>query len=55
MAQVYDGTPYLKDHPGGADSIMLTAGAVRPEIRSQASLTFPSPHDSAFSHQERAC
>ena len=28
--QVYDGTPYLKDHPGGADSIMLTAGAVRP-------------------------
>jgi len=25
--KVYDGTPYLKDHPGGADSIMLTAGA----------------------------
>ena len=26
MAQVYDGTPFLKDHPGGADSIMLAAG-----------------------------
>ena len=25
-AQVYDGTPFLKDHPGGADSIMLAAG-----------------------------
>lgn len=25
-SKVYDGTKYLKDHPGGADSIMLTAG-----------------------------
>ena len=24
--QVYDGTPFLKDHPGGADSILLVAG-----------------------------
>ena len=24
--QVYDGTPYLDDHPGGADSILLVAG-----------------------------
>lgn len=24
--QVYDGTAYLKDHPGGADSILLVAG-----------------------------
>ena len=24
--QVYDCTPYLQDHPGGASSIMLLAG-----------------------------
>ena len=24
--QVYDATPFLKDHPGGADSILLVAG-----------------------------
>ncbi len=24
--EVYDGTTYLKDHPGGADSILLVAG-----------------------------
>lgn len=24
--EVYDGTTYLKDHPGGADSILLMAG-----------------------------
>ena len=24
--EVYDGTEYLKDHPGGADSILLVAG-----------------------------
>ena len=24
--EVYDGTDYLKDHPGGADSILLVAG-----------------------------
>ena len=24
--KVYDGTPFLKDHPGGADSILLVAG-----------------------------
>ncbi|GBE78768.1 Nitrate reductase [NADPH] [Sparassis crispa] len=24
--QVYDGTPYLNEHPGGADSILLVAG-----------------------------
>ncbi|BDA47084.1 Nitrate reductase [NADH] [Coccomyxa sp. Obi] len=24
--QVYDGTPFLKEHPGGADSILLVAG-----------------------------
>jgi nitrate reductase (NAD(P)H) len=24
--EVYDGTPFLKDHPGGADSISLVAG-----------------------------
>ena len=24
--QVYDATPYLKDHPGGADSILISAG-----------------------------
>ena len=23
---MYDGTPFLKEHPGGADSIMLAAG-----------------------------
>ena len=23
---MYDGTPFLKGHPGGADSIMLAAG-----------------------------
>ena len=23
---MYDGTDYLKDHPGGADSILLLAG-----------------------------
>jgi hypothetical protein len=26
FVQVYDGTPFLKDHPGGADSILLVAG-----------------------------
>lgn len=25
--QVYDATPYLADHPGGADSILISAGA----------------------------
>lgn len=24
--EVYDGTPFLKEHPGGADSILLVAG-----------------------------
>jgi nitrate reductase (NAD(P)H) len=24
--EVYDGTPFLKDHPGGGDSILLVAG-----------------------------
>ena len=23
---MYDGTPFLKDHPGGADSILISAG-----------------------------
>lgn len=27
--QVYDGTPFMKDHPGGADSILIVAGQVR--------------------------
>lgn len=26
ILQVYDGTAFLKDHPGGADSILLVAG-----------------------------
>ncbi len=26
VAQVYDGTPFLKEHPGGGDSILLVAG-----------------------------
>ena len=26
ILQVYDGTPFMKDHPGGADSILLVAG-----------------------------
>lgn len=25
-SQVYDGTPFLKNHPGGADSILIVAG-----------------------------
>ena len=29
MHQVYDGTAFLKDHPGGADSILIVAGQVR--------------------------
>jgi nitrate reductase (NAD(P)H) len=24
--QVYDATPFLEDHPGGADSIIIVAG-----------------------------
>lgn len=24
--EVYDGTPYLQEHPGGADSIIMVAG-----------------------------
>lgn len=24
---MYDATPYLNDHPGGAESILITAGA----------------------------
>ncbi len=27
--QVYDGTPFMKDHPGGADSIIIVAGQAR--------------------------
>ena len=26
MAQVYDATPFLRDHPGGGDSILIVAG-----------------------------
>ena len=29
MLQVYDGTPFMKDHPGGADSILIVAGQVQ--------------------------
>jgi hypothetical protein len=26
VLQVYDATPFLEDHPGGADSIIIVAG-----------------------------
>lgn len=26
VAQVYDATPFLRDHPGGGDSILIVAG-----------------------------
>ena len=50
--QVYDATPFLNDHPGGPDAIMLAAGTVcalppPPPFASPFSPPPPHPPDSA--------
>jgi len=46
--KVYDATPFLEDHPGGADSILIATGA-------DATEDFNAIHSNKVSHKAGPC